>query len=318
MQSNTFLRLTFGEWALVGLTMIWGATFLIIRTGLEASGPFFFLGTRYACAALIMLPLSFSILRGLTLHEVIAGAVIGVSLFLATALQTVGLLSITASKSVFITTFYVPAVPIIQWLLLRRRPKTKAWLGIGCAFIGLLLLSGPDGVSMGFGKGELLTYLSTVAIAFEIVLISFFAGAVNVRRVTIVQVLVTSFLGFLFMPVYGESIPPFSWLLVFTAGGLGLASAIIQFVMNWAQRTISPTRATVIYAGEPVWGGLFGHLAGERLPLFAFVGCAFIVAGVLISDFKFSRKSPAAVQKNEKNRPSSHYAQKQSKAPAKM
>lgn len=93
------------------------------------------------------------------------------------------------------------------------------------------------------------------------------------------------------MPVYGESIPPFSWILVLTACGLGLASAVIQSVMVWAQRNISATRATVIYAGEPIWGGLFGRLAGERLPLLALVGCVFIVAGVLISGFKLRKKS---------------------------
>ncbi len=56
--------------------------------------------------------------------------------------------------------------------------------------------------------------------------------------------------------------------------------------MNWAQRSVSPTRATVIYTGEPVWAGIFGRLAGERLPLLALVGAAFIVAGVLVSELK--------------------------------
>lgn len=290
MQNNTIFHLTAGEWALVGLTIIWGATFLIIRTGLETTGPFFFLGVRFGSAALVMTFLSFSIIRDLTLRELIAGALIGLSLFLGAALQTVGLLSITASKSAFITSFYVPAVPMIQWLVFRRPPSLKAWLGIAFAFIGLLLVAGPDGVSGGFGKGEILTFISAVVIAFEIVLISIFAPSVNVRRVTIVQVVVTSALGFSFMPVYGESVPSFSWVLLLTACGLGLASALIQSVMVWAQRGISATRATVIYAGEPIWGGLFGRIAGEKLPVLALVGCAFIVVGVLISGLK-SRKN---------------------------
>lgn len=188
MHNKTILGLTSGEWALVGLTIIWGATFLIIRTGLEATGPFFFLGVRFGSATVIMVLLSLPILGGLTLREVIAGVLIGLSLFLGAALQTVGLLSITASKAAFITSFYVPAVPIIQWLVFRRPPKLKAWLAIGCAFIGLLLVAGPDSVSGGFGQGEIFTFISAVVIALEIVLISFFAPSVNVRRVTIIQV----------------------------------------------------------------------------------------------------------------------------------
>jgi drug/metabolite transporter (DMT)-like permease len=47
--------------------------------------------------------------------------------------------------------------------------------------------------------------------------------------------------------------------LVVVALGLGIFSAIIQVTMNWAQRSVSPTRATVIYTGEPVWAGIFGR-----------------------------------------------------------
>ena len=60
--------------------------------------------------------------------------------------------------------------------------------------------------------------------------------------------------------------------------------------MNWAQRSVSPTRATVIYTGEPVWAGIFGRLAGERLPLLALLGAAFIIVGVLVSELKFNKK----------------------------
>jgi drug/metabolite transporter (DMT)-like permease len=56
--------------------------------------------------------------------------------------------------------------------------------------------------------------------------------------------------------------------------------------MNWAQQSVSPTRATVIYAGEPVWGGIVGRLAGDRLPGLALAGAALIVAGVLVSELR--------------------------------
>src|SRR3546814_2680791 len=72
----------------------------------------------------------------------------------------------------------------------------------------------------------------------------------------------------------GESVPAFSWLLVYIGVGLGAASALIQVVMNWAQRSVSPTRATVIYAGEPVVAGILGRIAGERLPPGVFLGAA--------------------------------------------
>jgi len=73
---------------------------------------------------------------------------------------------------------------------------------------------------------------------------------------------------------------------VLIAVALGLASALIQFVMNWAQRVVDPSRAAIIYAGEPVWAGIIGRIAGERLPVIALLGGALVVLGVLVSELK--------------------------------
>jgi drug/metabolite transporter (DMT)-like permease len=87
------------------------------------------------------------------------------------------------------------------------------------------------------------------------------------------------------MPLAGEvHIPAFSWTLLIIAMGMGLASALIQLVMNWAQRSVDPTRAAIIYAGEPVWAGVFGRIAGEHLTLLALLGGVLVVVGVLVSE----------------------------------
>jgi drug/metabolite transporter (DMT)-like permease len=170
-------------------------------------------------------------------------------------------------------------------------------LGIGLAFAGLMLLSGPNGASLNFSPGEIATVVSAVAIAGEIILIGAYAGKVDVRRVTVVQLATASVLSFLMVVPTGEPLPPFSWLLVISAVGLGAASAAIQVAMNWAQKTVSPTRATVIYAGEPVWAGIAGRLAGERLPAIALLGAALIVAGVIVSELKVRAKAAVEEEK---------------------
>ncbi len=137
----------------------------------------------------------------------------------------------------------------------------------------------------------MITLASAVAIAAEIILISAWARQVDVRRVTVVQLATASLVAFAAMAPAGESIPPMRPELLAVALGLGIFSAIIQVTMNWAQRSVSPTRATLIYTGEPVWAGVFGRIAGERLPLLALVGCLFILAGVLVSELKWKKKS---------------------------
>ena len=110
---------------------------------------------------------------------------------------------------------------------------------------------------------------------------------------TVVQLLVAGVLSLLLMPIAGEPVPAFNWIWVACGVGLGLASALIQLTMNWAQKSVSPTRATVIYAGEPVWAGLVGRLAGDRLPALALLGGAFIVIGVIVSEMRPGRSGRA-------------------------
>jgi drug/metabolite transporter (DMT)-like permease len=291
-------RVSKAELVLILITMVWGGTFLLVQYALAASGPMFFVGLRFAAAAAIVALFSLNVLRGLTLLEFRAGVAIGTAIMLGYGLQTIGLQTIPSSQSAFITALYVPFVPLLQWLVLGRRPGLMPSLGIALAFAGLLLVSGPQGASLQFSPGELATLVSAVAIAAEIILISAFAGKVDVRRVTVVQLATASALAFLMTVPTGEALPDFSWLLVISAVGLGSMSAVIQVAMNWAQRSVSPTRATVIYAGEPVWAGIVGRLAGERLPGIALLGAALIVAGVIVSELK-KRTAPLAVEATE-------------------
>lgn len=282
------------EIALVLVTMLWGSTFLVIHIAMQHSGPLFFVGVRFTLAGVVSMLLFRRHMARLTRREAGAGVAIGCALFLGYYLQTLGLRTITSSQSAFITALYVPIVPLLQWAVLKRPPGLMSWVGVALAFTGLVLLAGPEAGALHFSAGELATLAGAAAIAAEIILIGHFASSVDSRRVTAVQLLTAGLVSFALMPALGEAVPEFSWLWAGGAIGLGLASAVIQLTMNWAQKSVSPTRATVIYAGEPVWGGIVGRLAGERLPGLALVGAALIVAGVLASEMKFKRRGKPA------------------------
>ena len=278
------------ELALVAITMIWGTTFLIIRIAMRHSGPLFFVGLRFSAAGLFTLLVFPNALRHMTRRDMATGALIGVTLFLGYGLQTYGLQTISSSDSAFITALYVPLVPLFQWLLLRRPPKVAGLLGIACAFAGLMVLAGPSSAAVHFGAGEWATLGAAVAAAAEIVLISRYAGRIDLRRITVIQLLTAGLMAFLAMPAAGETVPSFSWIWLAAALGLGAASALIQLTMNWAQKSVPAVRATAIYAGEPVWGGIVGRLAGDRLPASSVAGAALIVLGVLVSELRLPKR----------------------------
>ncbi len=292
-KEKAFFVLTRQEFALIGITFLWGTTFLIVHLAMRSSGPFFFVGFRFILAGIFAGIIFWRSLKNISMHDIFAGAVIGIPIFLGYSLQTAGLKTIASSQSAFITAVYVPLVPLLQWIILRKKPRLTSFIGISFAFIGLLLVSGQGIHAIDFSKGEILTLLSAFAIASEIVFISFFAGRVDSRRVTVVQLFVAGFLSFVAMPVNGETIPAFSWGWVSAGLGLAAMSALIQLTMNWAQRSVSPTRATIIYTGEPVWAGLVGRIAGERLPHLSILGAFCIIVGILVSELKPKRRAIA-------------------------
>ncbi len=280
------------ELALIAVTMVWGGTFLVVHLAMQYSGPLFFVGLRFVTAGLIGLLVFRKAMAGLTRTELVAGIAIGASIFLGYGLQTFGLQTISSSKSAFLTALYVPLVPLVQWLVMGKPPRLMSWIGIGLAFTGLMLVAGPESGGMELNVGEMATMLSTLAIAAEVLLIGHFAGKVDARRVTTVQLLAAGVMALLAMPVAGESVPDFSWVWRSAAVAMACASILIQLTMNWAQKSLSPTRATVIYASEPVWAGIVGRMAGDRLPGLAILGAALIVGGVLVSELRLGRQTP--------------------------
>src|SRR5690625_5209545 len=98
------------EAALIGITVIWGATFLIIQAAMQVSDPLFFVGLRFASAGLLGAGLFRPALHRLTKTEWLASLSIGFGLFLGYGLQAWGLQGIASSQSAFITALYVPSV----------------------------------------------------------------------------------------------------------------------------------------------------------------------------------------------------------------
>jgi drug/metabolite transporter (DMT)-like permease len=92
-------RLSKAELVLVFITMLWGGTFLLVHNVMTVSGPMFFVGLRFAAAALFVGVVSARALPGLTLTELKAGVLIGASIMLGYGLQTMGLQTISSSQS---------------------------------------------------------------------------------------------------------------------------------------------------------------------------------------------------------------------------
>lgn len=276
---------------LVLVTMIWGSSFLIVQHTLHLGGPFTFLTLRFACAALVLALIFPRRLRQMTRSEFIAGSIIGLFLFGTYALQTTGLQYITSSKAAFITALYVPLVPMFAVVLLRQHPTIGALIGVTLSFTGMILLSVNSAFDLTFGLGEWLTLGCAVASALHIVTIGKFAPRADAINLATTQIALTALLSLVAIPLAGEpftSPPPLVWVSAVLMGSIGTAFCLA--VMNKVQQFMSSTRATLFYALEPVWAGVFGYLAGERLGPAALIGCGLILLGIVASEARLTRK----------------------------
>jgi drug/metabolite transporter (DMT)-like permease len=278
------------EATLVLITIIWGSNFFITQVALRETRPLGFLACRFTIAAValfILFPRRIIRLRRLELR---AGLLIGLTLFAAYVPQTIGLLYIPVAKSAFIIALYVPLVPVLQLVLLAKAPRLVVWVGIVLAVIGLFLLSADDGLEVGFGVGDWLTVGAAVACALQIILLGRWASITDPLQLAFIQIVVVAALCLAALPVVDEPLPALTPTVIAAASALGVVgTAFVLAAMNWAQRTVSPARATVIYATEPVWAAMIGMLAGQWMTTMGVLGSLLILLGVLVSEIRATR-----------------------------
>lgn len=273
---------------LVFVTLIWGSSFLIEQYSIRLVGPFTTLAIRFGIAALVLVLAFYKHFRRITRAEIVAGSMIGIFLFAGYALQSLGLQYTTTSMTGFLTALYVPLVPLFSIFFLRQRFNAGIIIAVFLSFLGSILLSLTNRFTLSFGHGELLVIGCSVAFALHIVAISKFAPRVDAINLSIVQIALTALLSAFVVPIVHEplampSLPVWGANLFLGVG----ATAFALLVMNRVQQFMSSVRATLTYALEPVWTGLFGYLVGERLGMLAWVGCMCILLAMIVGSIRF-------------------------------
>jgi len=277
-------RIALAHAALLVASLLFGATFVVVKDAVSRLPPHAFLGWRFLLGASALLLLGLvpglpggGLPRGRALWR--DGLFAGLLLFVGYALQTVGLLHTSASHSAMITGLYVVLTPLLAALVGRRRPRLAVVAGTAVAFGGLVLLAAPRDLKFEFG--DLLTVGCAVAFAGHVVVLSHAARTHPTVPYTAVQLLVVSALGFAFSwPLEGLPLPDASVLAALLLTGLA-ASAGAFLAQVWAQSVVGPSRAVMLLSLETVFGAFLGWwLLGERLGKWGLLGAALILVGI--------------------------------------
>ena len=268
---------------LIAVTAVWGVTFVQVKDAVALYPLFAFLALRFAIASLTLAPPGvrrlWSLGRGGWAAGVLAGALLGGGY----ALQTAGLERTSVSSTGFITGMYVVLTPLLALGLFRVRVPGAVWAGVGLTIVGLALLSGIHG---GAVLGDLLVLAGAAVYSLQIVLMERFAPKYDAIAFTLVEML-TAFVGLLAIALALRQLHmPHGWTVWGALIVTGVfASALAFLAQTWAQRRASATQTALAFSLEPVWAAFFGFtLAGDRLGPLGWLGCAVIMAGIVVAE----------------------------------
>ena len=267
--------------ALVGVTAVWGLTFVQVKHAVAVYPLFPFLALRFGIAVLALAPFAAGRLRRLGRRGAGAAAVAGALLAVGYTLQTLGLERTTVSSAGFVTGTYVVLTPLIASAIFGLAVGARAWAGVALATFGLAVLAGVHGGSAG---GELLVLAAAAVYSLPIVLMERYAPRYDPFGFTLLELLVAfGVLGCLAVPTFTPPHGLTVWGALLVTGVF--ASGLAFLVQTWAQRATSATRTALVFTFEPVFAALFVvWLAGDRLGPARWAGCAAIMAGILVAE----------------------------------
>ncbi len=267
--------------AILVITALWGATFVVVKDALTDADPFTFLALRFSAGALVALALGWRALKSRELWR--DGVGLGVVLFVGYAGQTVGLGLTTPSRSAFITGLCVLMVPGFVRILFKKPISRWTYVGAAIAVVGLSLVTS---VSLAAAPlGDLLTLVCAVTFALHIAWTGHVAARYSPVALVGIQLLVVALLSAVAAPIRGIELHNTARLWVAAIGCGVVVSAAAVSIQVWAQARMSTVRMALIHSLEPVFAAAVSVLLGrELLQPSQWVGAGLMLAAIAVAE----------------------------------
>ncbi len=272
---------------MVVCTLLWGATFVVVKNSLSHASVFVFLSLRFTLAALLMAGYSFKALRTVNREELLAGVALGVFMFGGYAFQTAGLLYTTPAKSGFVTGSSVVLVPLLLAIFWRKHLARWAYAGAAFAVVGLYFLTVPVEGLARLNRGDIIILVGDYTQRHS-------HSALSVLQVAACAVFAWTSTGFLAATGWEPArFDASRELYLGIAICAVFATAAAFSIQLWAQQYTTPSHAAIIFTLEPVFAVITSYLViGERLNARSIVGAIFVLGGILIAELLGAPAAP--------------------------
>ena len=273
-------------------TFIWGTTFIAQDTGMDNIGPFTFNAVRFFVAFLAVAPLALIFEKKIFIKSIQKNKkkfsnlaiLIGLSLFLGSAVQQVALLYTDVANAAFFTVFYVPMVPFIIFFIYKKPIHWSIWPSVFLCVMGGYLLT--NFYSATVRIGDALVIIGAFFWSIHIIFIGKIIKDYNLPlTIGAIQTLIVSLLslavGLIFEDFIWSNIIKEKFQILYA----GILSGGLAFVLQiYAQKNISPAPSAIIFSLEGVFATIAAWiLLNQVLDINNLFGCLFILFGVLFS-----------------------------------
>ncbi len=273
-------------------TFIWGTTFIAQETGMENIGPYVFNSVRFFVGFIALIPFYFFLEKKDTIKIIsknkkrflILSFSIGIFLFFASVFQQVALLYTDVANAAFFTIFYVPMVPIIVFLLFKKKIHWSVWPSVFLCVIGGYFLSNFEDATVRLG--DTLVVICALFWSLHIIFIGIIIEEFNAPiLIGLIQTFVVSVCSFIPALIFDEFILVDILRQKIQILYAGVLSGGIAFVLQiYAQKNIPPAPSAIIFSLEGVFATVAAWIILSQILNFNnILGCTFILIGVLIS-----------------------------------
>ena len=280
-------------------TFIWGTAFIAQDTGMDNIGPLSFNAARFFVGFITILPIALifeqkKIISGIQSNKNLFFKylfLMSISLFLGTYLQQTSLLYTNIANAAFFTVFYVPLVPLILFILYKKKVHWSIWPSIFLCLIGVYFLSNFSNAEILLGDG--LVIICSFFWALHIIFAGKFMEKFNIPLIfaSLQAILVGTysiFFALIFEEVNLSKIILEQYSIIYA----GVFSGGIAFTLQmYAQKNIDEAPAAIIYSLEGVFAAVAGWIIlNQILDLNNILGCFLILFAVLLSQLAPSLK----------------------------
>lgn len=270
------------------VAIIWGTAFVAQGVAGQYGVAYLFNGISFMLAGVILIPFIPKRTRETKIPAnqwkwMVAA---GVVLFIATAMQQVGLLYTKVANASFLTSLYAVFTPFLLWIGFRERPHWVDMIAVTLAGVGAFMLSTSG--KFQAQPGDSIELLGSLFWALHFVLLGKFAAKFDSVSFAAGHFFISGLLNF----IIGLFVEDLSILTALPLMGAILYRATLSIGVGytlqvWGQKHTPPTDAALILGLEAVFAVIAAWLWLKQtlLPI-QVIGCIIIFVAVLISQLK--------------------------------